>query len=166
MTRPEHNLADPAPYKPEQLHAPLTPAVRAQVVQWMQSVKPMLAGSGPTSVLPQQVDKASTLNDTALIGLYKLVWIATQGGTKKDPGTTLPGNPFKGFNDIVSALSTVWGAVSSKQFWIRAAEFSIGGVLVIVGVRAAVQSELHPSSKKPLTAGTYSAAKKVAKVVK
>lgn len=124
----------PRPYDPSSLHPPLSSQQRSTIISWLHSVEPLLADSGPTSVLKKEInDNAAKDSDQALIGLYKLVDASTTGGTKKDSGTSLLDNvpnPITGFLDFANKL---WHALTDPNFWLRVGEGILGLLLIGVG---------------------------------
>jgi hypothetical protein len=77
----------------------------------------------------------SGLSDNDLVLAYRTA-IKFKAGEGFHP--TGPPNPLKAFGSIEDAVKALIGAVTSKQFWIRAAEFAIGIVIVGVAVKGAV----------------------------
>lgn len=128
------------PYGPNDVSTPLTPDQRNTIVTWIPEAAAWAVANGWNGQpLPANY---ATLPDDQLLKLYGLYYAMV---SLKIPGITLNPlkagslvNPFTGQdvqNPIVS-LEQFLTLLTSKNLWLRVAEFSIGTLVLVVGLNA------------------------------
>jgi hypothetical protein len=133
------NLLPGAPYGDgTTLHSPLSAAQKAGITAFL------IANGYAPSVFGTVIK-----TDANYIAAYKAVAVGGSGQTKKEFDPTIPG---------VSSVVDFLKLLANRNTWIRVGEFTIGAILLAVGVNAMLKQGLGanaPQIRPPKTGFSY-----------